>query len=271
MSQSQYPKYLRVFKLGVQSSMEYRTDFAFSLISAFFPILIQYYIWSSVYGRSESSQFFGYSYGEMILYTIVAAIVTKIVTTDMAHAIASEIKDGALSKYLIQPVSYFGLKLFTMLGQKLFFFSVMLLVMFLTLIYFSDAFGIRISFVTLLFFILSMVLSLLLNFFISYTIAAIAFKLSEISYFFEMTGLFVIILSGGVFPIEVFGSTLNEVLDCLPFKYTIYFPSNVINGRLTMEEILNGLLMQLFWLTAMYLISRAAWRAGLRKYLGLGG
>ncbi|MNC03922.1 hypothetical protein D3C76_381650 [compost metagenome] len=268
---SNYPKYVRVFKLGVQASVEYRLDFAFSLISAFFPIMIQYYIWKAIYGESGTGQFFGYTYGEMILYTIVAAIVTKIVSTNMDHVIAFDIKDGALNKYLVQPVSYFGLKLFTLLGQKLFFFTVMLAILFLAIFYFSGLYSIRIPFVNLVYFVAAMALSLILNFFISYTIAAIAFWLSEISYFFEMTGLFVIILSGGVFPIEVFGRTVNTMLSYLPFKYTIYFPSNVINGKLTMNEITEGLLMQGLWIGVMFLVSKLAWRIGFKKYLGLGG
>ncbi|KWX80144.1 hypothetical protein AMQ83_35575 [Paenibacillus riograndensis] len=268
---SAFPKYVRVFQLGVQSSLEYRLDFLFSLISAFFPILIQYYIWSAVYGRSESSEFFGYTYGQMILYTITAAIVTKIVTTDIGHNVATEIKDGGLNKYLVQPVSFFGLKLFTLLGQKLFFFSVMLIILLFTLIYFTGTFSIQIPLTYFLLFLVSMVLSLLLNFLISYTISAIAFKLSEISYFFEMTGLFVIILSGGVFPIEVFGKTMNTILDYLPFKYTIHFPANVINGRLSMDEAVQGIGMQFFWMAVLAALSRLVWRAGMKKYLGLGG
>ncbi|AKG34769.1 ABC transporter permease [Paenibacillus durus] len=266
-----YPKYIRVFKLGVQASMEYRLDFALSLISAFFPIMIQYYIWTAVYGRSGSGQFFGYTYGEMILYTIVAAIVTKIVTTNMDHVIASDIKDGALNKYLVQPASYFGLKLFTLLGQKLFFFTVMLAVLFVVIFYFGGRYGIHIPLVNIACFVAAMALSLILNFLISYTIAAIAFWLSEISYFFEMTGLLVIILSGGVFPIEVFGQAVSHLLNYLPFKYTIYFPSNVINGKLILSEITEGLLMQFFWIGVMFLVSKLVWRIGFKKYLGLGG
>ncbi|MDY7991046.1 ABC-2 family transporter protein [Paenibacillus polymyxa] len=268
---SAFPKYGRVFQLGVQSSLEYRFDFLFSLISAIFPILIQYYIWSAVYGRSESSEFFGYTYGQMILYTITAAIVTKIVTTDIGQNVATEIKDGGLNKYLVQPVSFFALKLFTMLGQKIFFFSAMLCILLFTLVYLTGTYGIRIPLAHILLFMVSMVMSLLLNFLISYTLAAVAFILSEISYFFEMTGLFVIILSGGVFPIEVFGKTINKILDYLPFKYTIHFPANVINGRLSMDEAVQGIGMQFFWMIALLAFSRIVWRAGMKKYLGLGG
>ena len=266
-----YMKYTRVFKLGVQASLEYRSDFVFSLASAFFPIIIQYYIWTAVYGQSDKSEFFGYTYGEMVLYTIMAAVVTKIVATNMDHVIASDIKNGSLNKHLVQPADYFGLKLFSLLGQKMFFFSVMLAILFAVLLYFSALYEIRIPAGNLACFAAALVLSLLLNFLISYTIAAIAFWLSEISYFFEMTGLFVIILSGGVFPVEVFGETMNTVLSYLPFKYTIYFPANVINGKLGMNDVLEGMLMQAFWIAAMLLVSKTVWRIGLKKYLGLGG
>ncbi|MNY39358.1 hypothetical protein D3C86_1740380 [compost metagenome] len=106
---------------------------------------------------------------------------------------------------------------------------------------------------------------------ISYAISAIAFWLSEISYFFEMTGLMVIIISGGMFPIEIFGPRVNTLLTYLPFKFTIYFPSNVINGKLDMDAILQGIGLQCLWIIIMYLISRIGWSIGMKKYLGLGG
>ena len=54
--------------------------------------------------------------------------------------------------------------------------------------------------------------ALLLNFLISYCICASAFYLNEISYFFVITSLLVNILSGGMFPLEIFGDSIVEAL-----------------------------------------------------------
>ncbi|OAS21836.1 ABC transporter permease [Paenibacillus oryzisoli] len=266
-----YEKYYRIFKLGIQSSLEYRMDFVFSLISAFFPIMIQYFIWSVVYGSSDSTQYFGYSYNEMILYTIIAAIVTRIVITNMDHEMAVDIKNGNLNKYLVQPLHYLRFRISHLFGQKLLFFSLMIIAIFTVILYFSFQNGNPIQIRRLLLFLLAVLLAFLLNMMISYAIAAIAFWLSEISYFFEMTGLMVIIISGGMFPIEIFGPRVNILLTYLPFKFTIYFPVNVINGKLDMDAILQGIGMQFLWIVIMYLISRIGWSIGMKKYLGLGG
>ncbi|WP_159881531.1 ABC transporter permease [Paenibacillus puerhi] len=266
-----YQKYNHVFKLGFQSALEYRMDFLFSLAAAFFPIMIQYYIWSAVYGKSDSSQFFGYSYKEMILYTIIAAVVTRIVMTNVDHEMATDIKDGNLNKYLVQPLHYFSFRIFNLFGQKLFFYSVMIVVIFFVLIFFTLYYGTPLQFQRISLFFITIFLAFLLNFMISYTISAIAFWLSEISFFFEMTGLLVIIISGGMFPIDVFGPTMNAILTYLPFKFTIYFPTNVINGKLDMGEILQGIGWQCFWIVVMYLVSRVVWNRGMKRYLGLGG
>ncbi|ANY69365.1 hypothetical protein BBD42_24930 [Paenibacillus sp. BIHB 4019] len=266
-----FGKYLRVFQLGIQTSLEYRFDFAFSLVSAFFPILIQTFIWTAVFAGSPDGQFFGYSYEEMILYTIVAAIVTRIVSSNTDHSIGTDIKDGALNKHLILPASYFGLKLFGLLGQKMFFFAVMHGIIFILLIVFANLYGVDLTIERVALFVAAVTLALLLSFLISYTVAAIAFWLAEISYFFELTGLLIIILSGGIFPIEVFGETINELLDYLPFKYSIYFPTNVINGKLNGHEIAQGLGLQGLWIGVLFAGSRMIWSVGMKKYLGLGG
>lgn len=268
---TRWGKYVRVFQLGVQTSLEYRFDFAFSLLSAFFPILIQYFIWTAVYSSSQERQFFGYTYGEMILYTIVAAIVARIVSSNADHTIGTDIKDGTLNKHLVLPASYFGIKLSGLLGQKLFFFAAMHIIVFALLAVFANVYGVRIRTANVALFFAAVALALILSFLISYTVAALAFWLSEISYFFEMTGLLIIILSGGVFPIEVLGKRVNELLDYLPFKYSIYFPTNVINGKLQGIEIAQGLGLQCLWIGALLVLSRIVWGIGMKKYLGLGG
>jgi len=86
-----------------------------------------------------------------------------------------------------------------------------------------------------------------------------------------MTGLFVIMISGGMFPVDIFGPWANAVLDYSPFKLTIYFAANVVSGQLAREEIIAGIVMQGLWIIAMYILSRVLWRIGMKRYLGLGG
>jgi len=180
---SSYDTYNRIFKLGMQSSLEYRMDFVFSLLGAFFPIMIQYFIWTAVYADSPEQAYFGYSYHGMMLYTIFAAFTTRIVMTHVEHEMALDIKDGHLNRYLVRPIHYFSYRFFNLIGQKLLFNSLMLCAIFAVLIGFSIYAGTPLKLEQILLFLLAVLLAFVLNMLISYAIAAIAFWLAEISYF----------------------------------------------------------------------------------------
>jgi ABC-type uncharacterized transport system permease subunit len=45
----------------------------------------------------------------------------------------------------------------------------------------------------------------------------------------------------------------------------------VFLGRVSPQELLQGFLLQLFWLTFFLILGQAIWKAGLRKYTAVGG
>lgn len=104
--------------MGVQHSMEYRFHFFLGLLGATFPILVQYFIWTAVYRHSGQDALFSYSYGQIILYTILAGLVSKLIATQFEHQIADDIKNGGLNKYLIKPISYFGYRLVSFSARR---------------------------------------------------------------------------------------------------------------------------------------------------------
>ncbi len=88
---------------------------------------------------------------------------------------------------------------------------------------------------------------------------------------FIAVNLAVNMLSGGLFPLEVFGDTLQTIFNLLPFKYIISFPINIINGKLDLSLVWNGLFMQLLWICILTVIAALMWKRGTRKYIAVGG
>ncbi|MCY9759115.1 ABC-2 family transporter protein [Paenibacillus alvei] len=264
-------KYAAAFGIGLQSSLEYRLQFVIGLVSLIFPIGIQSLIWSAVYRNSDQHTLYGYEYSQMILYTILSGLVAKFVMTQLERTIAEDIKSGGLNAYLIRPVSYFWYRVSAYAGSRVISDGILLglvAVVLFTASYYGHT---QLSPSRMVLFSACLLLAAVVQFLLSYAICALAFRLAEISYFFVITGLIVQILSGGIVPLEVFGDTLNSWFSLLPFKYTIYFPVNVLNGRLTEGEALTGLLIQCGWIALLAGAAHLAWRAGLKRYVGLGG
>ena len=81
--------------MGINDAMQYRLNFMLGLISIIFPITIQIYIWNAVYCGKVDGVVYGFSYKQMILYTLLSAIVSKFIASDgFEGEINQDIKDG---------------------------------------------------------------------------------------------------------------------------------------------------------------------------------
>src|SRR5512147_21421 len=111
-------KYRITFEMGFQMALEYRINFAISLISAAYPIFIQTFLWTAIYQNAAETVLFGFTYRQMIAYTFLAGLVARIVRTGFEYDIMDDIKSGKYSKFLVQPMGYFPYRLASYLGQK---------------------------------------------------------------------------------------------------------------------------------------------------------
>ena len=87
----------------------------------------------------------------------------------------------------------------------------------------------------------------LLQFFISYGMAMLAFWLLEISTFIFILFAFEYLASGHLFPLDMLPPLAQHILAFTPFPYQLYFPVSVYLGRSAGPELYHGLLVQFGW------------------------
>src|SRR6185436_12620563 len=124
---------------------------------------------------------------------------------------------------------------------------------------------------TLGLFLLSTVLTAFLQFFISYTMAMLAFWVLEVSTFIFIVFAFEYIASGHLFPLDILPPGLERVLYFTPFPYQLYFPVGIYMGKTTGAELARGFVMQTLWVFFSYWAARFAWQRGIQKYAAVGG
>ncbi len=264
-------KYLRTFQMGIQSCMEYRVDFIMSIFSGCFIVLIQIFLWTAIYRSSSSTVIYGYTYAQMIAYSLVAGLTAKIVSTGFEWEIEEDIKNGGLNKFIVQPIGYFMYRISSFLGRKALQILVLIILSLVALLACSYYLNLSIDVSRILIFIPFVFLATLLNFLIYYCLSALAFVMTEVWGVFVAASQGILMLSGGIFPLDVFGEDVNHILSLLPFKYLIFYPANIINGRLTMAEITNGAMIQLIWILVLFVVANRVWVWGLKKYVAAGG
>lgn len=262
--------YRCVFMMGVEQALEYRLGFFLSMLSTVFPIVIQTAMWNYLYSHSDAAGIFGYGQGEILLYTLLAAIVSQLVGTGFEWEMNRDIKLGGLNQYLIRPVKYRGYRFFAFLGQKVPRLMVIGPVM-AVLIGGAVWNGMNLSPVRALAFLGSLMLAVVLNFSVFFCIGMLGFWFTDADKLFGAVSIVLTVASGGVFPLDIFGEQAEIMGNLLPFGYTIQFPVNIVNGRLGWERMGMGFALQVFWISVFVCLGEYMWRHGVRRYTAAGG
>lgn len=264
-------KYRKAFEMGFQSAMEYRADFLMSLFSGGFIIIIQCFLWTAVFASSPDAEVYGYTFPEMIAYSILAGLVAKIVSTGFEWEIASDIKNGGLSKFIVQPIGYFYYRICAFFGRKVLQLGIVFVIALAALFACNVFLGLLLDWSRVLLFLPFVFLSMVINFLIYYCLSSLAFIMAEVWGVFVAAGQGILMLSGGIFPLDVFGDKAARVLSVLPFQYIVFYPVNIVNGRLSLEQILQGALIQVVWIGLLIVAANFCWKAGMKKYVAVGG
>ena len=264
-------KYGASFLIGLQSSLEYRFDFFLGILSTLFPIIIQIFLWGAIYEGTGQETMYGYDFAQMLAYVTIAGVVGKFVMTGVESIVNNDIRTGGLSAFIVKPVRYIPFRLMQATGQRFTSFITMFVFTVVSISILILKVGFKIHLYAVFLFIPTLLLAMFLNFFIFFVISILAFWFTEVGRFFNGLQVIVMVASGGVFPITIFGDTYVAVSRFLPFQYTSFFPISVMTGALTVMDILYGMIVQLVWVIVLMVLSNLFWRVGLKRYIAAGG
>lgn len=263
-------KYTDCAITGLRAALEYRVNFFLTLAGAIAPVIIQTILWIALYGDDPSTSFFGFTFTQMVAYTVIAQLVSRLVRTGFEYDINWEIKTGTLDRYLVKPIGYFGYRLFSFIGDKIVQTAFMGIFLAGAVVILISVLDFNLPLISLLLFIPSLMMAFLLNFLIFWCVALIGFWLTEIGYLFEAVRIIIIAVSGGILPLSVFGPTVSHVLMFLPFRFTIQFPTEVLASRITPVIAIYSLGLASLWVLILIIIGQCIWARGIRRFAAVG-
>ena len=120
-------------------------------------------------------------------------------------------------------------------------------------------------------FIVAILLALVLNFVVFFIVGLLGLWFSEISRIFPAISIIIMVISGGIFPLDILGDSFNRVILFLPFKYMLQFPVEIITGKDMTIPIYFLFMVQTFWIIVFGIVSGILWKNGLKKYIAVGG
>jgi ABC-2 type transport system permease protein len=266
-------KYWHVIGIGIQSNLTYRVNYLTRTLFSFIPLFAMLSLWRTIYtANAAGHQISGYTQAQMIFYYMMVAIVDIFTAVNEDDwQIAADIREGNISQFLLKPVDYLWYRLCLFCSGRLTFVMMAGVPLVIFVFCFRSYFVPPASGMAMAAFVASLVLTALLQFFLSYAMAMLAFWILEISTFIFILFAFEYLASGHLFPLDMLPPALQHVLWFTPFPSMLYVPISIYMGKLAGNGIALGLLTQLFWVLVMYALARFMWRRGIKHYSAFGG
>ena len=126
--------------------------------------------------------------------------------------------------------------------------------------------------INLVYFIISVVMSIMINYSIDYFVGTICLYTESIWGINIMKQVIVLLLSGATIPIAFFPEPFKTIAMYLPFQSIYNAPLTLLlNGSPDIRDVAEILGTQLLWCIVTYIISKLFWKVSLRQITVNGG
>ena len=208
-----------------KSNKKYRMNNVMTIMSTFIAIVIQYYIWTYV----EKTN--GMNTQQIIIYSILK---------------------GTIANYLQRPQMLFLVNSSIQIGNSFYKIIYRIIPIWVIYIIFFKINLINVNSVLLLA-LLSLCFSWILSLIIGHIIGLLSPYLISINGTKSLISGLILLLGGGVLPIDIYPEPLKLIVLKLPFVALQYFPSAILSGS-QLFSYTTALLIQLCWILFFLLV-----------------
>lgn len=270
---SEWSKYGHVINVGIQNTLAYRMNFLFRAVFTLIPLLANILLWKTIFSdKAEGDMVGAYNLSQMVSYYLLILIVNSMTAVNEDDwQIAADIRNGVISQFLLKPMDYLAFRFSLFLANRLIYILVATIPVGLFLLWQRNYWTTPVSMEALMLSILSLSLTGLLQFLISFTMALLAFWVLEVATFIFILYAFEYIAGGHLFPLDLLPTWLETLLYWTPFPYLLSFPVLIYLGRVEGQEMWNGIIVQTVWLVIAFVTARFVWNRGIRSYTAVGG
>ena len=258
-------KYLVVIKTNISNSMVYAVDVFSGAL--FFALIVFVFmeLWQAI--STNSGDMEGYTVNRLVWYYVAAEVVV-LSKCDVFRSMNQEIKGGGIAYKLNKPYNFMLYQLAEGIGQisiKLLMNLVVGVVLGFLYVGGLEGFDLRVLPAV----ILSVILGILLNFFMDAIIGMTSFWTEDNSAFYWivqklsfMMGLFL--------PVEFLPGIIREIALYLPFSYIAYAPARLLTS-FSIDEFWSIVPVQVFYTSLFAALSALVYLKGVKKLNVNGG
>lgn len=260
-------KYLMHLKFEWQALFEYRGSLFIYTVSSMVVPLIGLAIWLAVLASGAS---LSYTNSELILYFLLTIFVGNFTSAWSSPYLAEKINNGTFSIYLLKPYSFVLATAISNIAEKIYK-LIFIIISFTGVIYFFiHNFTFEMNVLQLALFLISLVMAAVIFFVLDIIIGLTAIWTHDILFLRNHFLVFNQFFSGRFIPLAFFPASALQTIELLPFRYTVSFPIEIILNKLSNEQLLKGLIIQITWVIVSIAAYKLILKLGIKSYQGYG-
>jgi len=244
--------YISLLRVRFLNGLQYRAAALGGLTTQFFWGAMLIFIFKAFYGASESAG--GFLYKDLVSYIwLQQAFLAFLFFYDWDLELLEMITTGSVSYELCRPVNTYQIWYVKLLSKRLARGTLRFSPVIAVALLLPRPYNLSLphSAASLLLFIITLALALLLNVAISMLIYISVFKTTSPA---GSIGIFSVIgdfFSGLTIPIPLMPDWLQTICSAMPFRWIVDLPLRAYSGSIGTQEALLGIAMQVFWLAVL--------------------
>ena len=259
-----------LLKVGFSEAVAYRAEMLIWVFATTMP-LIMMMLWTTVAAVNPVVGQGGQEWnsGTFVAYFLAVFMVRQLISAWAAWEINFEIRGGTLSMRLlrpIHPVLTFAMSNIAYMPMRALVTAPVLVILLVTqLEHLSHDWRIWLLWVVSLFF------AWFITFFVNVLVGALAFFLDSSLRVMDVWLALFFVFSGYMFPLDLFPPWLRSITECLPFRYTLGLPVELMTGKLEFAEAPALIGRQAGWAVIVTTLALVLWNRGVQRFQAFGG
>jgi ABC-2 type transport system permease protein len=264
--------FLHVVGLEARKRMAYRADFWIQSFGVFLAeVGLVWFLWQALFREAGTPVVAGWDLDSTVLYYVAVILVAKLVRgNDLdGDSVSNDVYEGSLSRYLLYPAPYVGLKYAQKLGAL--WPALVQFVLFGAVFPFFLAGGaFRPTLASVGMGLGSILVGNLLYFLMTWPLHGIAFWADNVWSLIVALRLSSGLLGGTMLPLSVFPDWSQPWLAALPFRHCFAEPVLALLGRTSPQAWLATTAIGLLWCAVFAAAGWAVFARGRYRYTGVG-
>ncbi len=263
-------KYLTLTKAGIMEALQFRLGTFVMALGNLLYLIVVYYLWKAIYASSGSDTVNGMTFFDTLIYLVLATALFNFMEMYTVWDMGRSIQSGKIVLELLKPMQYHSYLFWSFSGRFVTNFFLTFLPTFIVVAFVTHG-AIPIG-INLLFFVISVIMAIALNYSIDFIVGTICIYTESIWGINIMKQVIVLLLSGATIPLAFFPEPLRTITHYLPFQSIYNAPLSILlNGSPRPGELAVTLGTQFLWCIGMMVLSKLFWKVSLRQITVNGG